>query len=96
MHTCTHRDPTWVSLFPSAFMRSDATVGFFAKDTVQVDLNVSRHLSQELDHLYQHKYASDWDVLLLHYLGLDHVGHSLVWFTAVSSFFKLIHSISLL
>jgi predicted AlkP superfamily pyrophosphatase or phosphodiesterase len=38
------------------------------KDTVQVDHNVSRHLDFELA-------ATDWDLLVLHYLGLDHVGH---------------------
>jgi len=38
------------------------------KDTVDVDFNVSRHLKSELS-------ADDWDLLILHYLGLDHVGH---------------------
>ena len=35
---------------------------------LQVDYNVSRHLDAEL-------WASDWDVMILHYLGLDHIGH---------------------
>ncbi len=34
----------------------------------QVDNNVTRHLNGELN-------SEDWDVLLLHYLGLDHIGH---------------------
>ncbi|KAI8536396.1 hypothetical protein RHMOL_Rhmol10G0253800 [Rhododendron molle] len=38
------------------------------KDTVQVDYNVSRHLGDELN-------RTDWNLLILHYLGLDHVGH---------------------
>ncbi|KAJ6288276.1 hypothetical protein OIU76_024292 [Salix suchowensis] len=38
------------------------------KDTVQVDQNVSRHLESELN-------RDDWNLLILHYLGLDHVGH---------------------
>ncbi|XP_022739240.1 GPI ethanolamine phosphate transferase 2 isoform X2 [Durio zibethinus] len=38
------------------------------KDTVQVDQNVSRHLGDELS-------RDDWNLLILHYLGLDHVGH---------------------
>ncbi|BBH05770.1 Alkaline-phosphatase-like family protein [Prunus dulcis] len=38
------------------------------KDTVQVDQNVSRHLGHELN-------KDDWNFLILHYLGLDHVGH---------------------
>ena len=33
-----------------------------------MDLNVTRHLQSELA-------ASDWDVAILHYLGLDHIGH---------------------
>ncbi len=35
---------------------------------VQVDDNVTRHVDAELA-------APDWDVLILHYLGLDHIGH---------------------
>ncbi|KDO60591.1 hypothetical protein CISIN_1g0423853mg, partial [Citrus sinensis] len=38
------------------------------KDTIQVDQNVSRHLVDELS-------RDDWNLLILHYLGLDHVGH---------------------
>jgi ethanolamine phosphate transferase 2 subunit G len=33
-----------------------------------VDNNVTRHLDDELAN-------KDWDVLILHYLGLDHIGH---------------------
>ena len=36
---------------------------------LQVDENVTRHLSAELA-------AKDWDILILHYLGLDHIGHA--------------------
>ena len=35
---------------------------------LQVDTNVTRHLDDELS-------RNDWDVMILHYLGLDHVGH---------------------
>jgi ethanolaminephosphotransferase len=38
---------------------------FFSK----VDHNVSRHLTREY---FQ---QSDWDLTILHYLGLDHIGH---------------------
>ena len=34
----------------------------------QVDDNVTRHLSEEMP-------KNDWDVCILHYLGLDHIGH---------------------
>lgn len=34
----------------------------------QVDTNVTRHLNNEL-------HRDDWDLMVLHYLGLDHIGH---------------------
>ncbi|XP_023003513.1 GPI ethanolamine phosphate transferase 2 isoform X1 [Cucurbita maxima] len=61
-------DETWLKLFPGLFMRHDGVSSFFVKDTVEVDKNVSRHLSYELS-------KNDWNLLILHYLGLDHVGH---------------------
>jgi len=36
---------------------------------MQVDTNVTRHLDEELN------IRKDWDILILHYLGLDHIGH---------------------
>ncbi|KAI6699504.1 hypothetical protein NL676_013828 [Syzygium grande] len=63
-----HGDDTWLKLFPGSFIRHDGVGSFFVKDTVQVDQNVSRHLDEELR-------RDDWDLLILHYLGLDHVGH---------------------
>ncbi|KAB2037019.1 hypothetical protein ES319_D03G044500v1 [Gossypium barbadense] len=59
---------TWLKLFPGLFKRHDGVSSFYVKDTVQVDQNVSRHLGDELS-------KDDWDLLILHYLGLDHVGH---------------------
>lgn len=35
----------------------------------QVDNNVTRHLANEL------KPTANWDIMILHYLGLDHIGH---------------------
>jgi len=35
---------------------------------MQVDNNVTRHIDDELK-------RNDWDVMVLHYLGLDHIGH---------------------
>lgn len=35
---------------------------------MEVDNNVTRHIETELIN-------EDWDALILHYLGLDHVGH---------------------
>ncbi|KAI9165742.1 hypothetical protein LWI28_019692 [Acer negundo] len=61
-------DETWLKLFPGLFTRHDGVSSFFVKDTVEVDKNVSRHLGNEFS-------RDDWNLLILHYLGLDHVGH---------------------
>lgn len=61
-------DDTWLRLFPRHFDRSDGTTSFFVSDTVEVDLNVTRHLDTELA-------RDDWSLLVFHYLGLDHIGH---------------------
>ncbi|RHY25640.1 hypothetical protein DYB32_008185 [Aphanomyces invadans] len=68
-------DETWLALFPHIFHRHDATSGFFTRDTVFVDSNVTRHLNEELDPRMASPKSRDWDVLVLHYLGVDHVGH---------------------
>ncbi|KAL4236584.1 hypothetical protein ACF0H5_004969 [Mactra antiquata] len=62
-------DDTWVKLFPNHFLRSDGTTSFFVTDYTEVDNNVTRHIDDELSTL-------DWDLLILHYLGLDHIGHT--------------------
>ncbi|KAJ1966171.1 major facilitator super transporter protein [Dipsacomyces acuminosporus] len=61
-------DDTWLRLFPELFTRTDGTSSFFVTDTVEVDLNVTRHVRPELE-------KDDWDVAIFHYLGLDHIGH---------------------
>ncbi|KAF3790065.1 GPI ethanolamine phosphate transferase 2 [Nymphaea thermarum] len=61
-------DETWIRLFPGLFTRYDGVSSFYVKDTTEVDYNVSRHLEVEL-------VADDWDLMILHYLGLDHAGH---------------------
>lgn len=61
-------DDTWIKLFPNHFMRNEGTNSFFVTDITEVDQNVTRHLEFEMKQL-------DWDVAILHYLGLDHIGH---------------------
>lgn len=64
-------DDTWLQMFPSTmFIRSNGTSSFFATDYVQVDSNVTENVIPELRRL------SEWDILILHYLGVDHIGHS--------------------
>ncbi|XP_052471476.1 GPI ethanolamine phosphate transferase 2 isoform X1 [Carassius gibelio] len=61
-------DDTWVRLFPKHFLEHDGTTSFFVSDYTEVDNNVTRHLDGTLK-------RDDWDILILHYLGLDHIGH---------------------
>ncbi|KAF3420554.1 hypothetical protein E2986_01438 [Frieseomelitta varia] len=62
-------DDTWITLFPSIFDRYDGTTSFFVTDFTEVDDNVTRHIQEEL---YNN---NDWSIMILHYLGLDHIGH---------------------
>lgn len=62
-------DDTWLKLFPNSFIRYDGTTSFYISDYTEVDINVTRHLVNEL------KPTADWDIMILHYLGLDHIGH---------------------
>lgn len=61
-------DDTWLKLFPDFFARTDGTSSFFVSDFTEVDNNVTRHLPHELN-------QPDWDAMIMHYLGLDHIGH---------------------
>uniref|UniRef100_A0A1B6DRI5 GPI ethanolamine phosphate transferase 2 C-terminal domain-containing protein n=1 Tax=Clastoptera arizonana TaxID=38151 RepID=A0A1B6DRI5_9HEMI len=61
-------DDTWLNLYPKSFARKKGTSSFYVNDFTQVDDNVTREVKKEL-------LNSDWDVMILHYLGLDHIGH---------------------
>ncbi|KDR12958.1 GPI ethanolamine phosphate transferase 2 isoform X2 [Zootermopsis nevadensis] len=61
-------DETWLKLFPDVFTRSEGTTSFYVTDFTEVDDNVTRHLAAELN-------TEDWRLMILHYLGLDHIGH---------------------
>ncbi|GME46268.1 Type I phosphodiesterase/nucleotide pyrophosphatase/phosphate transferase [Neofusicoccum parvum] len=61
-------DDTWLKLFPETFERADGTSSFFVSDFTEVDNNVTRHVPDELRN-------SDWNAMIMHYLGLDHIGH---------------------
>ncbi|KAI1429342.1 alkaline-phosphatase-like protein [Xylaria sp. FL1777] len=61
-------DDTWLKLFPATFDRADGTTSFFVSDFTEVDNNVTRHIGDELRN-------DDWNTMVLHYLGLDHIGH---------------------
>ncbi|XP_072387907.1 GPI ethanolamine phosphate transferase 2 [Diabrotica undecimpunctata] len=61
-------DDTWLKLFPNKFSRHEGVSSFFVRDFTEVDLNVTRNVYAELKN-------DDWDIMILHYLGLDHIGH---------------------
>ncbi|TVY20155.1 GPI ethanolamine phosphate transferase 2 [Lachnellula arida] len=61
-------DDTWLKLFPDFFDRVDGTSSFFVSDFTEVDNNITRHVPGELGN-------DDWNTMVLHYLGLDHIGH---------------------
>ncbi|ORY16087.1 GPI ethanolamine phosphate transferas-like protein 2 [Clohesyomyces aquaticus] len=61
-------DDTWLKLFPDFFARADGTSSFFVSDFTEVDNNVTRHVPEEL-------LNTDWNAMIMHYLGLDHIGH---------------------
>ncbi|KAJ4311565.1 major facilitator super transporter protein, partial [Neodidymelliopsis sp. IMI 364377] len=81
-------DDTWLKLFPDFFERADGTSSFFVsvshryswihrwnamlisnvQDFTEVDNNVTRHVPNEL-------LNGDWNAMIMHYLGLDHIGH---------------------
>ncbi|KAK0416987.1 hypothetical protein QR680_012784 [Steinernema hermaphroditum] len=65
-------DDTWLKMFPTAFLRSSGVHSFFVRDFTEVDDNVTRGLDSEIASNFR-----DFDALFLHYLGLDHIGHSL-------------------
>uniref|UniRef100_A0A3Q2TCL3 GPI ethanolamine phosphate transferase 3, catalytic subunit n=1 Tax=Fundulus heteroclitus TaxID=8078 RepID=A0A3Q2TCL3_FUNHE len=61
-------DDTWENLFPRKFHRSLPFPSFNVKDLHTVDNGI-------LQHLYTTMVGDDWDVLLAHFLGVDHCGH---------------------
>lgn len=62
-------DDAWVNLFPGKFTRAFAYPSFVVKDLHTVDNGVLEHLYPELDS------EGSWDVLVAHFLGVDHCGH---------------------
>ncbi|OXA56668.1 GPI ethanolamine phosphate transferase 2 [Folsomia candida] len=69
---CFFGDETWLRLFPADqdgtskfFQQSEGVTSFFVKDFHEVDNNVTRNLNN----------IQDCKFLILHYLGLDHIGH---------------------
>ncbi|KAJ3031596.1 UNVERIFIED_CONTAM: mannose-ethanolamine phosphotransferase gpi13 [Siphonaria sp. JEL0065] len=63
-------DDTWVNLFPTQFNESYPFPSFNVQDLHTVDNGCVQHLMPALDRPHE------WDFLVAHFLGVDHVGHS--------------------
>lgn len=61
-------DDTWIQLFPHHFNKSYPYPSFNVKDLHTVDNGCIEHLVPTLQ-------EEDWDVLIAHFLGVDHAGH---------------------
>ncbi|KAK9143069.1 hypothetical protein Syun_012469 [Stephania yunnanensis] len=61
-------DDTWMQLFPDHFEKSFPFPSFNVKDLDTVDDGCVQHLLPSL-------YEDNWEVLIAHFLGVDHVGH---------------------
>ena len=62
-------DDTWDGLFPNRFLRSYSYPSLNVKDLHSVDNGVIEHLMPEMK-------KRDWDVIIAHFLGVDHCGHT--------------------
>ncbi|KAK9833550.1 hypothetical protein WJX81_004970 [Elliptochloris bilobata] len=63
-------DDTWLQLFPTAFEWARPFPSFNVHDLHTVDDGIWEELLPAL------RNPQDWDVLVVHYLGVDHAGHS--------------------
>lgn len=61
-------DDTWTSLYPKRFLRNYPYPSFDVWDLDTVDNGVKASLFPELNN-------SDWNLLIGHFLGVDHCGH---------------------
>ncbi|KAM9206646.1 GPI ethanolamine phosphate transferase 3 isoform 1-T2 [Dugong dugon] len=61
-------DDTWKDLFPGAFSQAFFFPSFNVRDLHTVDNGI-------LEHLYPTMDSREWDVLIAHFLGVDHCGH---------------------
>ncbi|KAH8237226.1 hypothetical protein KR038_007292 [Drosophila bunnanda] len=61
-------DSTWTDLYPRRFKRAYSYPSFDIFDLDSVDNQIMKHLPKELAN-------DDWQVLVAHFLGVDHCGH---------------------
>ncbi|XP_058837934.1 GPI ethanolamine phosphate transferase 2 isoform X2 [Topomyia yanbarensis] len=62
-------DNTWTSMFPALFHRTGENVdSLYVNDFYEGDRNITKHMHSEFNNY-------DWKLMILHFLGLDHIGH---------------------
>ncbi|XP_055536594.1 GPI ethanolamine phosphate transferase 3 [Wyeomyia smithii] len=61
-------DSTWTELFPQRFQRKFDYPSFNIHDLDTVDSAIEKLLPQEIQ-------RNDWDIIVAHFLGVDHCGH---------------------
>ncbi|XP_050674696.1 GPI ethanolamine phosphate transferase 3 isoform X2 [Leptidea sinapis] len=61
-------DDTWERLLPGRWLRSHTMYSFHTWDLDTVDTEIDSKIYDELA-------KDDWDLLIAHYLGVDHAGH---------------------
>lgn len=61
-------DSTWTDLYPKRFKRSYSYPSFDIFDLDTIDRKIENHLPKEMQ-------KTDWQVLIAHFLGVDHCGH---------------------
>lgn len=61
-------DGTWTELFPKRFKRQYDYPSFNIYDLDTIDTKIKEILPKELE-------KDDWDILIAHFLGVDHCGH---------------------
>uniref|UniRef100_A0A2C9GPL6 GPI ethanolamine phosphate transferase 2 C-terminal domain-containing protein n=1 Tax=Anopheles arabiensis TaxID=7173 RepID=A0A2C9GPL6_ANOAR len=67
--TVFYGDNTWTNMFPETFHRQgENSDSLYVNDFYKGDRNITKFLKLELE-MY------DWKLMILHYLGLDHIGH---------------------
>eukprot|EP01029_Cantina_marsupialis_P003054 TRINITY_DN1288_c0_g3_i1.p1 TRINITY_DN1288_c0_g3~~TRINITY_DN1288_c0_g3_i1.p1 ORF type:complete len:1037 (+),score=302.64 TRINITY_DN1288_c0_g3_i1:24-3134(+) len=62
-------DDTWMSLFPEQFKESKPFPSFNVNDFETVDNGVIENILPKIE-------EDDWDIIVAHTLGVDHIGHT--------------------
>jgi GPI ethanolamine phosphate transferase 3 subunit O len=66
-------DDTWISLFPDQFHLAHPFDSFNTRDINTVDEGILKYL---WDFLHGDHVTRQWDILIAHFLGVDHIGHT--------------------